>query len=85
MWVEPEARGQGLARQLLRRVEVEALREGVSILRLETGVDSREGAFIPRPDSASSRPSVHIIPIRLASSWRRHSPSSASVRQGQGV
>lgn len=42
MWVEPEERGQGLARQLLRRVEVEALREGVSILRLETGVDSRE-------------------------------------------
>lgn len=42
MWVEPEARGRGLARQLLRRVEAEASEAGATILRLETGVDSRE-------------------------------------------
>jgi putative acetyltransferase len=37
MWVQPEARGQGLAGQLLARLEAEARATGCPALTLETG------------------------------------------------
>jgi putative acetyltransferase len=37
MFVRPEARGQGVARVLLERLEVEARDRGIRLLRLETG------------------------------------------------
>jgi len=37
MFVRPEARGQGVARILLERLEHEARARGVRLLRLETG------------------------------------------------
>jgi putative acetyltransferase len=40
MWVEEAARGQGIAREILNALMVEAGNAGVEILRLETGVAS---------------------------------------------
>lgn len=37
MFVRPAFRGQGLSRELLRRLEDEARRTGIQVLRLETG------------------------------------------------
>src|SRR5712691_5382574 len=38
MYVAPEARGQGLGRAILARIEDQAAREGLALLRLETGI-----------------------------------------------
>lgn len=38
MWVAPPARGAGLGRRMLAAIETTARREGVRVLRLETGV-----------------------------------------------
>ena len=40
MWVEQDARGRGLSRQVLRSLIDRARGEGVKVLRLETGVAS---------------------------------------------
>lgn len=40
MWVEEDARGLGVAQQILNRLEEEARDAGVGVLRLETGVVS---------------------------------------------
>jgi putative acetyltransferase len=37
MYVRPQARGQGLARAVLERLEDEARTRGIRVLRLETG------------------------------------------------
>lgn len=42
MWVEPLARGLGLAKAILARLEEEAARLGATELRLETGVHNTE-------------------------------------------
>ncbi len=42
MYVRPQARRRGIARQLLVRVEAEAVRLGATSLRLETGVAQPE-------------------------------------------
>jgi len=42
MYVRSEARGLGIARRLLQRLEREAVEAGVSILRLETGIRQPE-------------------------------------------
>lgn len=42
MWVEPSARGLGIARSILARLEAEALSLGCDELRLETGVHNTE-------------------------------------------
>jgi len=42
MWVEPAARGLGLAKAILVRLEAEAIRLGYDELRLETGVHNGE-------------------------------------------
>jgi putative acetyltransferase len=38
MYVTPEARGQGLARAILACIEDQAAREGLALMRLETGI-----------------------------------------------
>ena len=40
MWVTPSARGQGISKALLARIELEAVAEGVVALLLETGVEN---------------------------------------------
>lgn len=40
MWVVPEARGLGVSRSILAALEACARREGVRILKLETGVNN---------------------------------------------
>ena len=40
MWVEEDARGQGLSRLMLDALTEKARSEGIRVLRLETGVDS---------------------------------------------
>lgn len=40
MWVEPEARGQGLSKTILALFASKARVRGIRWLRLETGVDS---------------------------------------------
>jgi putative acetyltransferase len=42
MWVVEEARGRGLSKRVLSRLAAEAKSRGVRVLRLETGVASRE-------------------------------------------
>jgi putative acetyltransferase len=42
MFVEAHARGQGIGRSILRAIEDEARREGIRVMRLETGVKSVE-------------------------------------------
>ncbi len=60
MYVAPEARGQGVGRALLARIETEAAREGLALLRLETGITSTAG------------PSANTRPTRSAASWRKN-------------
>lgn len=40
MWVAPDARGRGISRAVLEALEADARARGLSMLRLETGVDS---------------------------------------------
>lgn len=42
MYVIPEARGEGLGRAILARIEDQARREGLALLRLETGIRQAE-------------------------------------------
>jgi len=42
MYVSPAARGQGLGRTLLARIESEAAKEGLAVMRLETGIHQAE-------------------------------------------
>src|SRR5215470_7858742 len=42
MYTRPAARGQGIAKAVLRRIEDEARRTGKSVLRLETGTHQQE-------------------------------------------
>ncbi|HYR36165.1 MAG TPA: GNAT family N-acetyltransferase [Burkholderiales bacterium] len=48
MYVVPAARGQGLGRAILARIEEEARREGLRLLRLETGVRQAEAIALYR-------------------------------------
>ncbi|HEX9431639.1 MAG TPA: GNAT family N-acetyltransferase [Burkholderiales bacterium] len=48
MYVAPEARGQGVGRALLARIETEAAREGLALLRLETGMRQTEAIALYR-------------------------------------
>ena len=42
MYTRPAARGRGVAKALLRRIEAEARGAGMSVLRLETGTNQQE-------------------------------------------
>jgi len=48
MYVAPEVRGQGVGRALLARIETEAAREGLALLRLETGIRQTEAIALYR-------------------------------------
>jgi putative acetyltransferase len=48
MFVSPEARGLNLGRRLLERIEEEARREGLSCMRLETGIHQPEALGLYR-------------------------------------
>jgi putative acetyltransferase len=63
MWVEPQARGQGLSKTILARLEQQARAHGVRWLRLETGIDSHSAlglyaraGFVAREPFADYRP-----------------------------
>lgn len=48
MYVSPAARGEGLGRAILARIESEALREGLRVMRLETGNRQNEALGLYR-------------------------------------
>lgn len=48
MWVNPAARGQGLSKRLLSKVESHAARNGITIIRLETGIHNTEALGLYR-------------------------------------
>ena len=48
MFVDPSMRGKGVGRLLLERIEAIALKEGLSLLRLETGVKQPEATSLYR-------------------------------------
>lgn len=48
MYVVPAARGQGLGRAILARIEDEARREGLRLTRLETGIHQAEAIALYR-------------------------------------
>jgi len=79
MYVRDVARGRGVAKALLARIEVEARKAGLALLRLETG--NRQAAalrfyaragFQPRGCSAPTPP-WRRRPSRPVSSWKNDS------------
>ena len=48
MYVAPAARGQGLGRAILARIEEQAAREGLQLMRIETGVRQEEAIALYR-------------------------------------
>jgi len=48
MFVHPEARGQKLGRAILMRIEDQASREGLALMRLETGIHQVEALALYR-------------------------------------
>jgi putative acetyltransferase len=48
MYVAPAARGQGLGRAILARIEEQAAREGLGLMRLETGIRQAEAIALYR-------------------------------------
>jgi len=48
MFVAPAARGQGVGRQILRCIEERAAREGLALIRLETGIHQVEARALYR-------------------------------------
>jgi putative acetyltransferase len=48
MYVSPTARGQGLGRAILARIEGEAANEGLGVMRLETGIHQAEALALYR-------------------------------------
>jgi putative acetyltransferase len=48
MYVAPSARGQGLGRAILARIEEQAAREGLRVMRLETGIHQAEAIALYR-------------------------------------
>ncbi len=48
MYVDPRARGRRLGRAILARLEDEAAREGIAVLRLETGIHQAEALALYR-------------------------------------
>ena len=48
MYVAPSARGQGLGRAILAQIEEQAAREGLRVLRLETGIHQAEASALYR-------------------------------------
>lgn len=42
MWVTPAARGRGLSKTLLAHLEARAAGAGISVIRLETGIENHE-------------------------------------------
>ncbi len=42
MWVLPAARGQGLSKAILARLEAEVRQAGISLIRLETGISNHD-------------------------------------------
>lgn len=56
MMVDPAARGRGIGRALLRRLEAEALARGLAGLRLETGIHQPEAIALYRSAGFTERP-----------------------------
>lgn len=56
MMVDPGARGRGVGRALLRRLEAEALARGLTCLRLETGIHQPEATALYRSAGYAERP-----------------------------
>jgi putative acetyltransferase len=48
VWVDPEARGYGLSKQLMIHLEAEAMSRGMCLARLETGVSQPEALGLYR-------------------------------------
>jgi len=48
MYVAPAARGEGLGRAILARIEEEARRQGLRLMRLETGIHQAEAIALYR-------------------------------------
>jgi putative acetyltransferase len=55
MYVVPEVRGQRLGRRILDRIELEARREGLGCLRLETGIRQPEALALYRSAGYAER------------------------------
>ena len=56
MYVIPEARGEGLGRAILARIEDQARREGLGLLRLETGIHQAEAIALYKSSGYSDCP-----------------------------
>lgn len=56
MWVAPKARGLGVGRAILQALERQARRDGVALLRLETGIHQPQAIGLYRSHGFAERP-----------------------------
>ena len=71
MFTLPECRGQGIAREILRRPETEALRSRFGLMRLETGIYNSEALRLyERAGFSRCPPSATTSRTPTACSWR---------------
>jgi putative acetyltransferase len=61
MYTRPAARGRGIAKALLQRIEDEARRAGKSVLRLETGIHQQEAVGLYQRMEFSAKGSVRLV------------------------
>ena len=87
MFVFPEARGLKLGRRLLERIEEEARREGLSCMRLETGIHQpealglyRSAGYVEREAFGEYRPDpLSVFMEKSPLTAPPHAPSTAAV------
>jgi putative acetyltransferase len=73
MWVEEDARGRGIARQILNALMAEAGGAGIEMFRLETGVANHAALACTKRQASNAGSRLPTIPpTRSASSWNDH-------------
>lgn len=63
LYVDSKARGRGLARKIMARLEDEARAEGMKLMRLETGILQREALGLYRALGYADRGSFGDYPV----------------------
>ncbi|MBC8037717.1 MAG: GNAT family N-acetyltransferase [Rhizobiales bacterium] len=68
LYVDPQARGRGLARKIMARLEDEARRAGMKLARLETGIHQLEALGLYRALGYADRGSFGDYPLNDSNS-----------------
>jgi putative acetyltransferase len=85
MFVHPGARGQKLGRAILKRIEDEASREGLALLRLETGIHQAAALALYRNAGYAERgPFGGYAPDPLSHFFERNIDPGSKRRAARG-